>query len=496
MEAELKLRVDPGQLAGIRKLAALREHAAGKPSEQARRDVYFDTKEFWLWKHGLALRVRGVGEHFVQTLKDAGSTLSGLKRRGELEQEISGPAPDFSLLRRQARKLAPGLAKKLSHAFELHEVFDNRVQRTTWALAWPDGARVECALDTGAIDHGADREPIGELELEMKEGDPARLYDLAREVHAACPVHIEMRSKAERGFALVLHKPPLAAKAVPVRLRDNMAYSAAVEAILSGCAQQIQANAAGVRVGDVESLHQMRVGLRRLRAALGMVRSVVEPTESVQAGLEWLAGALGDSRNWDVFLATVLPQAVQGELTPETYAAVRTAAEKQAQLHREQVIRALDEPRYTALMLELGSWIALRGWERAAPDGHWERKTGRAAARLVRQASTRTRKRLHDLDPAKPECVHRARIATKKERYVREFFEGLVPFGKRIASLTEAQVALGTLNDLRIARTLLGQLENPTGAAPLPLEWINGLLAGRYAALLPAAHKRLLKRLC
>ena len=47
--------------------------------------------------------------------------------------------------------------------------------------------------------------------------------------------------------------------------------------------------------------------LRRLRAALAMVRDLVQLPDPLPADIEWLAGELGDARNWDVFLESVLP---------------------------------------------------------------------------------------------------------------------------------------------------------------------------------------------
>jgi triphosphatase len=108
----------------------------------------------------------------------------------------------------------PALAKQFgAHEAALEPVFTNKTKRAAWMLELADGVQVECALDTGELQRGDRTVPVRELELEMKAGDPARLYDLARQVHEAVPVRIENISKAERGYALAGAVAPRAVKA-------------------------------------------------------------------------------------------------------------------------------------------------------------------------------------------------------------------------------------------------------------------------------------------
>ena len=59
---------------------------------------------------------------------------------------------------------------------------------------------------------------------------------------------------------------PRALKAVPIKLSRRMSAEQAFERIIAGCLSQVILNGEGVaRFHDVECLHQMRVGLRRLR---------------------------------------------------------------------------------------------------------------------------------------------------------------------------------------------------------------------------------------
>ena len=195
MECEIKLAVDATSATQIKKSPILRSHAVSKPEEREHVDRYFDTGGFELWKHGFALRVRSSGERHLQTLKGGGSALAGLHRRVELEQEIGTETPDRDLLARQLEAVLPDMVQTVVDALAAEPVFVNRTKRTTWTLALPDGTQVECALDVGELQHGDRTTPVRELELEVKQGDPVRLYELAQQVHQSTPVRIENISK-------------------------------------------------------------------------------------------------------------------------------------------------------------------------------------------------------------------------------------------------------------------------------------------------------------
>ena len=500
MECEIKLAVDAASAARLKKSAVLREHAVSRPREQEHVDCYFDTDAFDLWKHGFALRVRSAGERHVQTLKCGGSAVAGLHRRTELEAEIGSETPDQELFGKQLRAALPDLADSLDgQQLAAAPVFVNRTKRTTWMLALPDGSHVECALDVGELQHGERTTQVRELELEVKNGDPACLYELARRVHEATPVRIENISKAERGYALATDDKAHAVKATPVSLRRKATLGEALGEILLNCLQQMQANERGVQAGDVESLHEMRVGLRRLRAALAMVEDVVQLPEPMTADIEWLAGELGEARNWDVFLAAVLPGLPLAEDQKPALARVEAAAREEAERHRARVRSAVGSPRYTTLLLALGGWIAGKGWQHTAlPADPLEQKVAKAAPRLVQHASARVRKRARGYDLKRPECLHEVRIAAKKERYAREFFAALShdrKSEKRHDLLSDMQDELGEINDAIVARQLVGQLRDRVPQEAGLLGFIEGVLAARALDAMPRARRHVKHRL-
>jgi CHAD domain-containing protein len=122
----------------------------------------------------------------------------------------------------------------------------------------------------------------------------------------------------------------------------------------------------------------------------------------------------------------------------------------------------------------------------------------KAAPRLVQHAAARVRKRARQLDLQHPEGLHKVRIAAKKERYAREFFEAL-SHGKREVRrhdlLTGMQDELGLLNDSVVARALVAQLRERVPQELALLGFIEGVLAARAAASLPIAGKHVRRKL-
>ena len=169
--------------------------------------------------------------------------------------------------------------------------------QSVWTLRLPHGTLVELALDQGELRRGHAGEPISEIKLMLKAGDPAALFDFALQLQDKVRLRVANLSKAARGYALVAPQPSMGVKAGAVELASEMTVDQGFRAVVSNCAAQMQDNESGV-VGsnDSESVHQMRVGMRRLRSALGLFAKWAPLPVVLQGELEWLAGELGAAR--------------------------------------------------------------------------------------------------------------------------------------------------------------------------------------------------------
>lgn len=273
--------------------------------------------------------------------------------------------------------------------------------------------------------------------------------------------------------------------AAPVNIRRTARFGEAFEAIARNCLAQVRDNLPGVLAGDVESLHQMRIGVRRLRALLSAVQPWDAMPEDIVDKLRWLGQELGRARNWDVFLESTLPGL--GGASQPVVAMARELCQQQHG-HVREVLRG---PRCQALMEELALWSLERLWRDPARIQAWDKDARRITRALLRQARGRVARQVRRLDAARPASLHRLRIAVKKERYLREFFKT----GHRLKVLSDAQEKLGGLNDGRVARDLLRALQDRLPAHAAELSFLEGLLAGRLESALPDAYRFVRRRL-
>jgi len=272
-------------------------------------------------------------------------------------------------------------------------------------------------------------------------------------------------------------------KAEPVCLRARMTLEDAFQSIGVNCMRQIDANIPGVLHKNVESLHQMRVGLRRLRALLAMFEDLAAPPVALHAGIEWLSGELGPARDWDVLTESTLDK-VQGI----DAAALRQAAHERAVAHHAQILFVLREPRFDELMAQLNDWLQERRWR---PDGVLPKDSAlherawKGALPLLRKAEKRLAKRIDGLDESDAPGRHRVRIAAKKARYAAEFFRDLLParrVKRYVGHLEGLQDRLGALNDLAVAEHLLDELKGGSSQVAKQAAYARGYVAASSEA--------------
>src|SRR5262249_19848235 len=149
----------------------------------------------------------------------------------------------------------------------LAPLFETHVRRTVMPLRL-NGSRIELSLDRGELKSGRKSAPISEVEIELKRGNSTDLVTVARSVARLAPVRLGGLSKAQRGHRLVDGETEKAIKSAGVALGRRMSTAEGFRAVALACLRQIAANQSLVAQEDAEGVHQMRVGLRRLRTAL------------------------------------------------------------------------------------------------------------------------------------------------------------------------------------------------------------------------------------
>ncbi|MFZ6049050.1 inorganic triphosphatase [Pseudomonas sp. CR3202] len=200
-ETEIKLR------ASRETLEALRDHPLLKKRNKSgweRRELfnqYFDTPERDLAQARVALRLRRDGEQFIQTLKTRGQSVAGLSERNEWDWYLTKAKLDPKKL---TDDCWPASLAELDKK-QLGPIFTTDFNRDRAEIAWGRGKAkvvIEAALDLGKVIAGKQEEEICELELELRQGEPEALLELAAELAADLPLMPCDISKAERGYRL------------------------------------------------------------------------------------------------------------------------------------------------------------------------------------------------------------------------------------------------------------------------------------------------------
>lgn len=458
-ETELKLRVPPEALRRLSAHPLLRGGAP--PVAKKLHSIYFDTPDFDLWRQSVALRVRRDGRRWVQAVKGGGTVRGGLHQRMEIETEVAGPFPDCTRItdeRLAGIFASPGLRA------QLRPVFVTTVNRRSRVLELESGAVVEASIDRGEIRSGDASDAVCEIELELKSGPVSQLFEFALKLLDGIALHIENRSKAERGLTLARGERPAPVKAGTVALARDMTVSDAFRTVAWAALHHLQSNEQGVLEGsDHEYLHQMRVALRRLRSAFRVFGAAV-PAESIEplaTEFKWLADRLGPARDWDVFMTETLPPIRE---TFAGHAALARFVKECVRLHRAAVRkarRAVASARYQRLMLETAAWLAGEKWRGGQDEPAREvlaRSATEFASSVLKERYAQVRKRGRKLKQRSAAELHRLRIAVKKFRYAADFFAMLFdPKGGRgmLSHLARLQNILGAMNDAATAEVLM-----------------------------------------
>lgn len=269
----------------------------------------------------------------------------------------------------------------------------------------------------------------------------------------------------------------------PVRLKKEASAGEAFVSVARNCIEQMRANEACVRRGrDPEGVHQMRVAARRLRALLACYRDCLarEPHAILSASLGWLLRRLGPAREWDVFIAETLDPL--DALWPDETAlgALREEARRRQARSRRTAQRAPDEPRYGELLLLLERWLASGAWATPAAESLLARPARELADAVLRRRHKRVRKFAGKRAALSRLELHRLRLLCKKFRYAVEYFRDLYPkrrVERFLASLTEIQAVLGSLNDAAVnAHLLAAATDALMKAEPALAARANGLV--------------------
>jgi triphosphatase len=478
MEIELKFQL--GQEAR-HSLDTLLRAEGGKSKRLAA--YYFDTVTDTLAQSGLSLRLRKEGSVWFQTLKSARSAASAV--RGEHNVRLRAKAqplldPLAHAETEDGVRLQQLVARSADNALVCR--YETHIRRLSVQIGARN--RIEYSLDRGEISAQPDSKlpplvlPVCELEIELISGPVRGLLSAARKLLVNSGVYIDARSKAQRGDALAhgsLIVSP--AKAIPLKVNSS-SLKDIVEAVLINCSRQVLVNAsqlAAIEGGEPEHVHQLRVGLRRLRSAMALFRKLVgRDFAAWDTKAKQLATGLSANRDIDAMAEGLWPR-------------LREAGAPLVEIPvRENVLLPSDLVRESATqqwLLELLT-MELQGLAEVT-EGEW-----RLVLPVLRGWCRQCKKDALRFESFDLEQRHRLRKRLKRLRYALEFIESELPskpykrFSNALANVLDE---LGAYTDLQMAAEAYRGISEIDTRAWFAIGWIM--------AQLPRAERRCIKAL-
>lgn len=444
-EIEIKLRLEARH---VRKLLAHPLLKGMSSQKQNLLNTYYDTPELTLRQRRIALRLRKKGWEWLQTVKSAEPASGGLAIRNEWEIPATPGQFDFAHVdNAELRSLLNDTRDRLE------PVFTTDFRRQAWQIACGDSL-IEMALDRGRISAKERSTGICEVELELISGRVEDIFELTRQLQQHVTLHPEVASKAERGYRLFHNEPEQPFRAKPLPIHPEQTPVEAFRTIALGCLEHFQRNEAGLLAGgEPEFIHQARVALRRLRSAIKLFAPVLPENFVAAYGQSWqtLAGALGEARNWDVFLEETLPPIVKAFPHNHDVHRLHSEAKRRVKAARRAITSLLRLKEYPRLMVEFTAAVHALSDTVDTPLKRFASERIAAHTRSVRKLAER-------YDELDDEQRHIMRLRFKKLRYALEFMTPLLPaqqMKRYLETLSRLQEALGLINDQVTAQLLI-----------------------------------------
>ena len=486
-EFELKLEIPPESLQAL----SLAVFSQADKVEQRLQAHYYDTPDNALAQSGMVVRVRKEGRQWVQTAKaPTARTLERLEHNVSLTAlKPSAKAPVVDLALHEDTPVGEAIAavlkahgKKQAHPqatppLQLRYATD--IQRTTLTRTM-DGSVVEIALDqgrirtsrrSGAVCH------VSELEIELKSGAPDAVVALARQLCADHGLYLSSISKSMKGQRLANPGVPVpAVTARPAAFGHDATGPQMVQAVLQSCLNQILPNASEIASGslDADHIHQLRVGIRRLRSALreldGLDNRTFDP--SWEPALVAVFRELGTHRDSDYQNQTIGPQLLAAGgpvLAPADLGVAMPDLAAQ--------VRAADFQ--DCLLGLVGAVHAAGDVADAAHPPMPPKKLKKTLCKRLGKLHAKALKGSAEFLTLPAEEQHAVRKRLKRLRYIAEFAAPLFSQDKVdsfIASLKPVQEALGLTNDEANALAAYRQRAEQEPQAWFGVGWLTAQL--------------------
>lgn len=496
-ELELKYEADAGT--SLPAFDRLSEIAGVRDASAERLDAeYFDTSDLRLIRSGITLRRRAGGH-------DAGWHLK-LPVGADSRREIRLP-PGRS---KAVPEALARLVRVHSRGEELGPVATISTQRQRLLLLDSSGSELaEVATDevtARAMGDAARVSSWREVEVELTGGDRDVLRAADRLLRADGIRRATAHSKLERALGL----PPGPAGQPDKKLSASATAGEAVMAYLRDHVARLKSLDPLVRGDEPDSVHQMRITVRRLRSTLqtfgGLFRG--RDAEILASELRWLGHVLGGARDAEVLSAHLSGQAAKvpaEELLGPVQARITGHYARTGADSRAEVAQTLDSARYFSLLDRIDEFLERPPLTKTARE-----PAADGLPRAVRRSYSKTRRRIKRAwrAPAgdrQEKALHRARRSAKRTRYAGELAapvsNGAGKFAKQMKKVQsvlgdhqDAVIARGECRQLGVAAHLAGENAFSYGLLYERNDQAAAQLRGKAARIWQSASRRKYRR--
>lgn len=444
-------------------------------------DTYFDTPTYSLLRAGYALRVRTTAEGYLLGLKSLSTAYTGeIHDREEIEAAGVGPQPPTAL-KQWPTALADALAgicnppcTETAEWQAVAHLRQTRHKRDVSLVVQPDANLLELSVDRVEVfaaqptDDSPPLATLDEVEVELMDSTAeSALQHVAQRLRSLPDLRPVLSSKLERALLVIASHAPDQPPGV-LGILPEMPVAEACRTIWREQLLRILLLEHDARRGDrPEAVHQMRVAIRRMRAAHRLFGGFFRKRSirPYMTTLKQLGGRLGAVRDLDVGIINLIH--FRSRLSKSDRKAVKEIVEdlrrKQAAAHSD-LVKFFDSTAYTKFITGFDRFCRTPGAGVKPADAQ---EPGIAPSQvrhtlpsiiLARFEAVRAYETLADLPqpPAYP-TLHALRIQAKYLRYSLEFSRPLLgKDGDRlIAQLKRLQDHLGALNDAHVEQQRL-----------------------------------------
>ncbi|MFI6073842.1 CHAD domain-containing protein [Actinoplanes sp. NPDC051343] len=422
-ETERKYDVPEGfELPSLTGSAGIR--SAGTAETHDLDATYFDTDELSLMRNRRTLRRRTGGHDAGWHLKTPAE--AGSRREHRLPLGTSNGEVPVEL-RKQVRAIIRRRPLQPVAELRTHRIETPLEDESGRTLALVAQDRVTAVVD-------GEEQRWQEIEVELVDGDAKVLDAVERKLFAAGARAAAGPSKVARALG---DRAPVSDPNGKIKVNPVLRYAKEQR-------DDLNRFDPGVRRGEGEAVHKMRVATRRLRSCLKTFKRTFGDADEVRDELKWLAGLLGEVRDGQVLSGKLL----EGVEFPDVAARVREHLGAQVERGQAALDEALESERYLVLLDRIDRLVD-------------------RTPRVENDPLRRVRRDLEKADDLLDQAVaagqdhelHEARKAYKRARYAVEVFQPTVgrPAKQLVGALTDLQDVLGAHQDSVVARELLEQ---------------------------------------